>query len=395
MNTSTAVVFVRDRFTWLAYGMLGYYSYMQATLGPLMPFLRLELNLNYTVAALHLSAFALGMALAGLLGERAAQRWGRRSTFWGGAVGMAGGALLLTAGHSQIVTIGGSFVMGFIGSFLLVMIQATLADLHGERRAIALTESNVAASMCAGFAPLLIGAVQRTGIGWRGALYLGVAVLALVLLRFQQQSFPDAPRSVPGRASTRKALPATFWLYWATILFSVTIEWCMIFWGADFLEKVVGLSKIDASTLISVFFAATVTARIVGSRLTRIMPSARLLLIALAITLIGFLLFWLGPFAPLNIAGLFITGLGVANLYPLTLSVTTSLVPEQANIASARISLAAGLAILGGPQILGAAADQFTIRNAYAIVPVAVGLAFVMAFFANRLTARRHLKVTG
>ena len=86
MTTATKVadtpaahaLFARDLFTWLAYLMLGYYAYLQASLGPLMPFLSTELSLNYTISGLHFSAYALGMTLAGLSGERAAQRWGRR-----------------------------------------------------------------------------------------------------------------------------------------------------------------------------------------------------------------------------------------------------------------------------------------------------------------------------
>jgi MFS family permease len=394
MNLTTASIFVRDRFTWLAYLMLGYYAYVQATLGPLMPFLRSELNLNYTIAGLHLSAFALGMVLAGLFGERAAQRWGRHTTFWGGAVGMAAGVLVLVTGRHEIVTIAGAFAAGVLGSFLLVMIQAALSDRHGERRAIALTESNVAASISASFAPLLIGTMQRTGIGWRGALVLAVAALAVIVIRFQQQPIPESALPAHMDDAPRRALPTTFWLYWATVLFSVAIEWCMIFWGADFLEKVVGLSKIDASTLMTLFFVGTAAARLIGSRLARIMPSARLLVVALAITLGGFLLFWLAPVAPLNVVGLFVTGLGVANLYPLTLSVTTSLAPERANIASARTSMASGLAILVGPQILGAVADQLGINRAYGVVPLLVGLALALTIFANQLAARPHRVVS-
>ena len=40
------------------------------SLGPLMPFLSTELNLNYTISGLHFSAYALGMTLAGFTGER-------------------------------------------------------------------------------------------------------------------------------------------------------------------------------------------------------------------------------------------------------------------------------------------------------------------------------------
>jgi hypothetical protein len=43
---TTNAPFVRDRFTWLAYLMLAYFSYLQAAPGPLMPFLRDELHLS-------------------------------------------------------------------------------------------------------------------------------------------------------------------------------------------------------------------------------------------------------------------------------------------------------------------------------------------------------------
>src|SRR5690349_1925410 len=91
--------FTRDRFTWLAYLMLAYYAYMQATLGTLMAFLRVELDVSYTVSGLHMSAFALGMMGAGLTSDRLAARLGRGAMFWGGGAGMAASALGITLGR--------------------------------------------------------------------------------------------------------------------------------------------------------------------------------------------------------------------------------------------------------------------------------------------------------
>ncbi len=384
-------LFARDAFTWLAYLMLGYYAYLQASLGPLMPFLSTELNLNYTISGLHFSAYALGMTLAGLSGERAAQRWGRRYTFWGGATGMAAGAMLLSVGRQPAITILSAFIMGYVGSLLLVMIQAALSDRHGERRAIALTEANIGASVGASIVPLLIGFGQNTGLGWRIGLFTGAAALVLIALRFQRAPIPEADQYHAPEAmqqASGKPLPSLFWVYWGIVLFSTSIEWCTIFWGADFLEKVVGLSKINAATLVSLFFIASVVGRITGSRLTRIMPSSTLLLVAAGITLIGFLCFWLASVALLNIIGLFITGFGVSNLFPLALSAATSLVPQQANIASARISFGSGTAILIAPQVLGWAADHIGIYKAYGIVTFLLIMTAIMAFAANRLALR-------
>ena len=114
--------FHRDRFTWLAYLLLGGFAYLQASLGPLMPFVRSELNLSYTVGGLHLSAFAAGMIGAGLLAAPLARRFGRRALFWGGAAGMSIGALLLLAGTHPSATIGAALVMGFLGTLMLTIL---------------------------------------------------------------------------------------------------------------------------------------------------------------------------------------------------------------------------------------------------------------------------------
>ncbi len=375
----TPQTFVRDRFTWLAYFMLAYYAYLQATLGPVMPFLGEELSMSYTVRGLHLSAFALGMILAGMLGDRVAARTSRRLTFWIGAGGMAIGAVALTVMQTPALTILSAFVMGTVGSFLLVMIQAALAQHHGDNRAIPLTESNVLASVAATAAPFLISQLERLALGWRAALWLGAGAAIAAWLIGRRYPFPEDGKRAPGLRS-RSRLPRRFWLYWLVALFGVAVEWCTIFWGPDFLERVVGLARADAVGAMAIFFAATVAGRFVGSRLTYRFPAQRLLIVAAGITLVGFPLFWLGYETPaIALAGLFLMGLGIANLYPLTLATTTTVGAANPDAASSRTSLAAGLAILIAPQVLGTLADQIGIYSAFAI---AGGLAVVVLMIA-------------
>ncbi|GAB4414405.1 MAG: MFS transporter [Anaerolineae bacterium] len=384
--------FIRDPLTWMAYWMLAYYAFLLSTLGPLMPFLRRELNLNYTVAGLHLSAFALGMIGAGLTTDLLTRRWGRRPVFWAGGLGMALGALGLTVSSQPIWSIASILGMGFLGTLMLAIIQTTLSDHHGEQRVIALTESNVGASISASLAPVFVGSFERWGLGWRLALLLGVVAFVWLALRFRRRPLPEKQGPSNRLQATKKSLPLVFWAYWFVILVSVSIEWCLIFWGADFLEKVIGLSQVNAATMMSIFFGAMVVGRFVGSRLTRIVPGATLLLLAIGITLVGFPLFWLARFAPLNLTGLFIAGLGVANMFPLTLSVALNVVPTQADVASPRLSLGGGTAILLAPLVLGWTADQLNIQNAYGIVALLTVIAAAVTFWANRM-ATSHDKI--
>src|SRR5918998_357986 len=139
--------FRRDRLTWLAYVMLAWFAYLQAAPGLVIAHLRDELQLSYSTGGLHVAAFAAGSLLAGVVAARLERVLGRRTVFWSAAVLMGAGAIGLTAGRIAGVTVGSVLLMGVGGGLLLVTIQAALADHHGENRAVALAEANVAASI--------------------------------------------------------------------------------------------------------------------------------------------------------------------------------------------------------------------------------------------------------
>jgi fucose permease len=381
MTSTTA--FVRDRFTILAYLLLGFYAYMQAVLGPAAGFIRTELNLDFTQQAFHITAYALGMTFAGLTSGSVAAWVGRPLAFWGGGAGMVIGGILITLGRAPLVTVGASFMMGLIGSYLLTMIQATLSDRHGNQRAYALTESNVLASLTAGLAPLAVGQGEALGIGWRIAFFIGVVVWIGLAVWGMRLPLP-AQQQAQSRSASGK-LPRAFWVYALVVFIAVSVEWCMIFWAAAFLRDVVGLSPELSATLVTTFFLAQFAGRFIGSRLTRTMDSRPLLLIAATITCIGFPLFWLGQVPWLNVLGLFLCGLGSANLYPLTLTISSTVGKTNPNAASGLTSMSAGAAILITPQIMGGVADQLGIQGAYGVLaPFIVGV-LIVVLVANRL----------
>ncbi len=216
-----------------------------------------------------------------------------------------------------------------------------------------------------------------------------VLVLALLALCFGREPFPQTARSGRTDGAARPSLPAAFWAYWIVMLLIVSTEFCVLLWGAEFLATVVGLTRSAAAAALSGFLLAVVVGRIVGSRLAGYIADARLFVGALAITGTGFGVYWLAGWAPLNIVGLVVAGLGVANLYPLALALAVGVVPEQADVASARCSLAAGIAILLAPLVLAALADNVGIRNAYAVVIPLLLAALLISRRAQRMVARR------
>src|ERR687885_262797 len=372
--------FVRHPLTWMTYTLVGYFAYLETVLGPLMPFLRAERGFSYTVASLHFSAFAFGAVPVGFLGDRVAGGWGRRTSLWGGGAGMAAGALLLAASPITPGTVLGALLMGTFGGLLLITTQAVLADRYGEWGAVAITESNVAASACAMLAALAVGIFTGAGLGWRLALLLPVAALVLLAARFRAEPV-GRPRTqeqtAPDRASS--ALPTRFWVYFGVLYLGVSVEWCVAYWGADFLENGVGLERSAAATALSLFFIAMLAGRLLGSRLARGLSGETILLVTLCVALVGFPVFWLSAVPAPSLLGLFVLGLGVGSIYPLAISVGVAATPDRTDTATASLGLAGGGAILTAPFVLGAFADHVGIERAYGIVVPLLLAAVVLA----------------
>ncbi|MCC6612408.1 MAG: MFS transporter [Anaerolineae bacterium] len=374
------IVFRRDRLTWLLYALLSYYAYMQALISPALNFLGDEIDLSFSVRGLHVTAFAAGMVSAGLLGERATARWGRRRVLWIGGVGMAIGSFVLIAGRTALVTLGATLIMGLIGSFMLVVVQSALADHHGEKRAVALTESNVAAVFFAALAPFAAGAGESLGLGWRAGMVAGVIVFAGLYLFGRALPFPVAQDATPDAQAPRTTrLPRTFWLIWLAAFFGVGTEWSTIFWSGEFLERSVNITAADASALLGLFLIMMMIGRFAGSRLSERAEPIRLIVLSQALAIFGLTIFWLGPVRELTLSGYLLAGLGIANLYPLALVIGVNTAPRHSDLASARMSLASGSAILIAPIVLGSLADVIGIQTAIGVTALLALLALAAA----------------
>jgi fucose permease len=383
-----AQTFHRDRFTWLAYLLLAFYGYFLNILGPITPFLKDELKLSYTVSSLHFTAFAVGILLVGLSGHILIQRIGRWHALWLGAFGINASALVLLAGQSVVITIGASFCMGLVGSLILVIIPSALSDRHGELRAVALSEANVIASLVSTAAPLMVGWSAHLPGGWR--LALGTVAFAPFLMRlgFGRAALPQSTSRPEDSTSARRPLPILFWVYWVALVLAVSVEFCMIFWSADYLENSLGMLKVDAAQAISLFLAAMIVGRLAGSRLVQLFSARRVVIASILVAGTGFLVFWTTDTAILGLVGLFVTGLGVAGLYPLLLSLAIGVANNNTVQASVRATLASGTAILALPLELGHLADMVGIRPAYGVVGVLlIGILLIMLVTAGKVFA--------
>ncbi|MFM8700045.1 MAG: MFS transporter [Hyphomicrobiales bacterium] len=367
--TEAQVPFRRDRVTWGSYVMLALLTLQVTLIGPIMPFLRAEMELSYAEGALHTSVFAIGMMAAGFICGPIERKLGRKAAVALSALSLALGFSCIVLAPVPIMSILAAGFMGLIGSMIVVYVPLILSDVHGERRSQAFAESNLFSYLGALAAPLLVWAAASTG-GWRGVGLVAWFIVIGSAIAFRGVSLRDS-RSTSRASSAR--LGKAYWAYWTLLGLSVGIEFCFGVWSASFLEKVGGFAR-DNAVLGSIGFAVgMLSGRIAGTVLIRRVGEFRLALMSLCLTLIGFFIFWLSPMAWLTLLGLIVTGLGIANLYATVMTLALAAAPDAQNRAAARISMATGSAIIFTPLVLGALADNFGLFLGYLIVPLLIG----------------------
>jgi MFS family permease len=379
-TSRTAIEFRRDQLTWVAYALLAWFAYLQAAPGLVIAHLRDELDLSYSTGGLHVAAFAAGSLVAGVISARLERTIGRRTLFWSAAALMGAGAVGLTAGRIAPVTVGSLLVMGIGGGLLLVTIQAALADHHGERRAIALTEANVAASIAYVVVVAVLSLTAALHAGWRIALLASLVMPVLAWCGNRRLAI-DAPR--PSRTAHGR-LPGVFWIAAAMLFCTTAAEWCITAWGATFVEDAAAMSTDTAVAMMAGYFVGVVAGRTLGSRLARRHDPARLLGFALALGAAGFAILWPSATPAQALAGLTLLGIGFGNLFPMGLAVTVGLAPERAALASGRAVAVTSFAVLLAPLTVGTLADATSLTAALGVVPVVLVLAAVALVLVRR-----------
>jgi MFS family permease len=393
MGTSSDLtnnVLHRDSPTWLGYGAVAAYAFWLYASGPAFALLRAELHLSYAMVGVYSGMWSAGALAVGLCFSSFARRLNRAILLWCSAAATTAGIGLFTVARTVPVTLAGDALAGLAGVTLLVCAQAILSDRHGDRRDRALTEANVGAAGCAVIAPLLLGLLQGTPGGWRVAMGLPAVLLAGLYLRYRHLPLPAAPSGGPsGQSGSRHArLPLACWLLAALVAAGIAVEFCVVYFGAELLATT-GLSTTRSATAMSGFYLGILAGRVGAAWLTRRAGrTIPLLWASLAITAAGFLLFWVAGDPVPAIAGLFVCGAGVANLYPLSLALTLATVPHNGDAAQGATQVLGGGLAMVAPFLLGSLADHVGLRAAFGVEAVLIGVSAVLLLAGLRVA--RH-----
>ncbi|MFI1996201.1 MFS transporter [Actinoplanes sp. NPDC020271] len=377
MYRYTEQVFVRDAPTVLSYATLGCFTFWLYAFGPAVTLLRTELGFSYTLLGVYEVVLSLGAAVAGASFAWFARRLSRGALLWSSALATIAGAGLFTLVRSVPGTLVAAGLFGMAGATLLTVIQAVLSDRHGSRRDRALTEANIGAGASAVLAPLVLGALAAGVLGWRATFALPAVVLVVLYLRYRREPLPAPAHSEVGAGRSGR-LPAACWLFALLTAFGSAIEFCLVYFAPQLLVHT-GMTATAASTALSANYLGILLGRVGGARVTRAEGRTVMILsISLVVTAVGFALFWLPDQPILAVTGLFVCGVGIANLYPLAMALTLDASDGREDRANARSQVVLGLVAAASPYLLGALADGYGLATGFAVVPALIVLSALL-----------------
>jgi MFS family permease len=368
-------------------GALGCLGFWLNGLGPALPLLQDDLQTTRSTVAVYPSMFAVGLLAVGLLAPSLAGPGRRHATFTVAFVALAGGAGILASAIAPELSLAGALMMGLGAAVIVSLVPAVAADVRGAGAARLVSRGNAFASAAGVLAPLAIAGAIAIGAGWQAG-YLAIPAIAglAVLAGMRHSVLPDAE---PSPAESDGGGGGAGLRLWLDLVLAVSIEFCMVFWAASYLRDHFDLSAATATALAGAFLAGMALGRAAVAPVTRRTGTAEAtILLAVGVTCAGFAVFWLSGAAWLSALGLGGTGLGVALLYPLTVSRYVDASPSGSTRASARAALGSGVAIGVAPFALATMGDAVGLHVAYLLVPV-----LCLLLLANSSITRRAVRV--
>ncbi|WAZ19749.1 MFS transporter [Streptomyces cinnabarinus] len=217
-----------------------------------------------------------------------------------------------------------------------------------------------------------------------GLTFVGLTVTLFagrVLLRIEP---PRAPRT-PGRSDGPRRLDrrtrGLVTVFGLIALCTAYGEGAMADWGALHLEQDLGASPGLAAAGFSCFALAMTLGRLTGSTLLQRLGRTRTVVLGGATAAAGMLLGALTPSVWLALVGFAVTGLGLANLFPIAIERAGALAGPS-GVATAS-TLGYGGMLLGPPAI-GFMAEWFSLPAALTSVAVLAAVAATIGFTTRR-----------
>lgn len=359
-----------------------------AAVGPLLS--QFATHNNATLAEIGgvYTALFLGALLANIALGRLTDRWGQHRALIVSLILYAVGMMAATFSRWLPLTFGLIFVAGLGYGTANLCGNVLVGRVYKEKSVSAVNWLNVFYGIGAFTGPLLVSLslyLFKDGAPsiWFGAIAMlvvsGVMILSIFNIRLESQT-PHA-EDQPGQRVTGSIF---LWTLSLVVLIYVGTEATLGGWSTTYLQKTTSLPIEFAAMGASAFWLALTGGRLMGALIGSSISEVKLLILCLAISFMGALLFLLsygnGWF---SVVAILTMGLGFGAIYPTIMAVMTNTFRHAPGQAGGVIT---AMGSIGGsifPWLLGVTLQAYGMRSGTYYVGVLV-LALILAFVLNQ-----------
>lgn len=372
------MIFKGERIFWAISLQIAVLNFYMGGFGPAQPLLRAQQHTSLAIAGLHGTAMGIASIIAGFTGPRIVHRLGRATTSWLGMAIFCAGVFIFVIAPPIQLTLFATLISGF-GSSIVVNVMVTQLSHHYSRNASrAISQSSGVGSIGYILGTLTAGMIAGTSFSWRlGLLAVIPASVVLYVLTHRAIATEHIPDPV---GHQRGSLNSNFWISWFGFIACISSEFVITFWSAALLRDRLGSSAAVSTISIMAVGTGMGIGRWFGPNLLRQYALDKKLLTVIALQFVGFVGLWSSHLLWFSLIGLFAVGAGLSMQFALASLRLIGFSDNRPDLAIAKSSLAAGLAIAGAPFLLGILGDHLGISRAFLLVPILIIVAMATVF---------------
>ena len=358
-------------------------------LGPMLPILSARWLLSDSGAGALIFTQFLSSMFGMLLSASLVERHGYRLTLIIGAALMVGGIALLATGPYSVGLLS-ICILGFGHGVTTPAGNLRTAEIDPARSASALNVINAVWGIGAMSSPFLIALAQkahRPNLFLYGtSAALTVLLLALVFARFS----PDTRAHISRSSSATPSFWASPKLPVICLLFFIYVGTETSFggWVATYAHRVVPNERTFWAVTPSFYWGSLLAGRTVAAVALRIKSATTIAKAGLILALLGGLTLVSAHGIGLIIAGAVLAGLGLASIFPISVSLLPAWFGDSARRASGPVFSSGNMGGAALPWVVGAISTHFGGLRVGFIVPLLGVMAMLFFYVASDVSGQ-------
>lgn len=385
MRTPTSTI-ILSCIVFIALGIL------TASIGPILPDLASNTGSALEAAGAIFTAIFLGAFLAQIGAGTLTDKLGPRPVLIVGMLIVSAGMLGVTFSRSLPVMLASGLLAGLGHGAVDICVNVLVAKVFKDRSVAAVNLVNFFFGVGAVAGPAMASYTIKqwnTGIPviWIG---VGMVLLSIPFIALFLLSPINKPVKVTREAGRPFYLSPLLWIAGVILFIYVGAENSMGGWTATYMQKTTALSADKAALVVSGFWMALTTGRLVGAILGTRWTSNRLLFVSLAGAVLGGLLLAVSTGGlTASIIAVLLVGFFFGPIYPTTFTISASLFSDSSGKAAGLIVALASLGGMALPPLQGVVITRFgTSLSVWLIAVYTIGM--ILADIARSFVVRKQ-----